>query len=119
MLSIIVKLLTWVEHEIYKRFHSYYIEVLDSVKTQVLISACTAHTIISTIIASSLKYINCVIYLLILRLMLNKTHISSKEFCFKIKDMLLFILLCFVHNCHAELMCLAYAFFLYIVNLCY
>ena len=33
MSSIIVKLLTWVKHEIYKRFHSYYIEVSDSVKT--------------------------------------------------------------------------------------
>ena len=33
MSSIIVKLLTWVEHKIYKRFHSYYIEVLDSVKS--------------------------------------------------------------------------------------
>ena len=33
MLSTIVKLLTWVKHEIYKRFYSYYIEVLDSVKT--------------------------------------------------------------------------------------
>ena len=32
MSSTIVKLLTWVEHEIYKRFHAYYIEVLDSVK---------------------------------------------------------------------------------------
>ena len=33
MLSTIVKLLTWVKHEIYKRFHSYYIEVSDSVKS--------------------------------------------------------------------------------------
>ena len=33
MSSTIVKLLTWVEHEIYKRFHAYYIEVSDSVKT--------------------------------------------------------------------------------------
>ena len=33
MSSTIVKLLTWVKHEIYKRFHSYYIEVSDSVKS--------------------------------------------------------------------------------------
>ena len=33
MSSIIVKLLTWVEHEIYKRFYSYYIEVSDFIKT--------------------------------------------------------------------------------------
>ena len=72
MLSTIVKLLTWVKHEIYKRFHSYYIEVLDSVKTQVLASACTVYTAISAITASNLRYIDCAIYLLMLRLMLNK-----------------------------------------------
>ena len=71
MLNIIIKLLIWVEYEIYKRFYSYYIKVLDSVKTQVLASACTAHTIIFAITASSLRYIDCVIYLLILRLVLN------------------------------------------------
>ena len=63
MLSTIVKLLTWVEHEIYKRFHSYYIEVSDSVKTQVLMFAHTAHIVISAIIISSLKYIDCALYL--------------------------------------------------------
>ena len=36
MLSIIIKLLTWVKHEIYKRFHSYYIEVSDSVKSLII-----------------------------------------------------------------------------------
>ena len=71
MSSIIVKLLTWVEHEIYKRFHSYYIEVLDSVKTQVLVFACTACTVISAITISSFRYIDYAIYLLILRLVLN------------------------------------------------
>ena len=71
MLSIIVKLLTWVKHEIYKRFHSYYIEVSDFIKTQVLVSAHTAHTIIFTITASSLRYTDYAIYLLMLRLMLN------------------------------------------------
>ena len=71
MSSIIVKLLTWVEHKIYKRFYSYYIKVLNSVKTQVLVSACTAYTVISAITASNLRYIDCAVYLLILRLMLN------------------------------------------------
>ena len=33
MLNIIIKLLTWVKHEIYKRFYSYYIKVSDSVKS--------------------------------------------------------------------------------------
>ena len=36
MLSTIIKLLTWVEHEIYKRFYSYYIEVSDSIKSLVI-----------------------------------------------------------------------------------
>ena len=71
MLSTIVKLLTWVKYEIYKRFHSYYIEVSDFIKTQVLISTYTAHITISAIIINSLKYIDCIIYLLILRLVLN------------------------------------------------
>ena len=71
MSSTIVKLLTWVEHEIYKRFYSYYIEVSDSVKTQVLISACTACTMIFAITASDLRYIDYAIYLLMLRLILN------------------------------------------------
>ena len=75
MSSTIVKLLIWVEHEIYKRFHAYYIEVSDSVKTQVLISTCTACTMISAITASDLRYIDCVIYLLMLRLMLNRSII--------------------------------------------
>ena len=74
MLSIIVKLLIWVKHEIYKKFYSYYIEVSDSVKTQVLTSACTTHTIISVITTSNLRYIDYAIYLLILRLMLNKSN---------------------------------------------
>ena len=73
MLSIIVKLLTWVKHEIYKRFYSYYIKVSDFIKTQVLISAYTAYTTISAITASSLRYIDYTIYLLMLRLMLNTT----------------------------------------------
>ena len=78
MLSTIVKLLTWVEHEIYKRFHLYYIEVSDSVKIQVLISAHTAYTAIYTITASSLRYISYIIYLLILRLMLNTISLLLK-----------------------------------------
>ena len=83
MLSIIIKLLTWVKHEIYKRFHSYYIEVLDFIKTQVLISACTTHTIISAITASSFRYMSYIIYLRMLRLVLNNiilnfdNHMSS------------------------------------------
>ena len=71
ILSIIVKLLTWVKHEIYKRFYSYYIEVSDSTKTQVLMSACTTCTIISVITTSSLRYTGYAIYLKILRLILN------------------------------------------------
>ena len=74
MLSTIIKLLTWVEHEIYKRFYPYYIEVSDSVKTWVLIFACITHTIISTITASSLRYIDYVVYLRMLRLMLNNYY---------------------------------------------
>ena len=71
MSSTIVKLLTWVKHEIYKRFHSYYIEVSDSVKTQVLASACTACTMISAITMSSFRYISYTVYLRMLRLVLN------------------------------------------------
>ena len=74
MSSTIVKLLIWVKYEIYKRFYSYYIEVSDSVKTQVLISAYTACTTIFTITASSLRYIDNITYLLILRLMLNNKY---------------------------------------------
>ena len=73
MLSTIIKLLTWVEHEIYKRFYSYYIEVSDFIKIQVFLSTCTACTIISAITASDLRYIDYVIYLLMLRLMLNNS----------------------------------------------
>ena len=78
MLSTIIKLLTWVKYKIYKRFHSYYIEVSDSVKTQVLVSACITHTIISVITMSSLRYIDYVIYLLMLRLVLNTTSLLLK-----------------------------------------
>ena len=76
MLSIIIKLLIWVKYKIYKRFYSYYIEVSDSVKTQVLISACTACTVISTITISDLRYIDYTIYLRMLRLMFNTIAIT-------------------------------------------
>ena len=82
-MSTIVKLLIWVEHEIYKRFYSYYIEVSDSVKTQVLTFAHTACTIISAITAIDLRYIDCAVYLLMLRLVLN-TISSLLEFVLNI-----------------------------------
>ena len=78
MSSTIVKLLTWVEHEIYKRFYSYYIKVLDSIKTQVLISTYIACTAISTITVNSFRYIDCAVYLLMLRLMLNTISLLLK-----------------------------------------
>ena len=55
MSSTIVKLLTWVKHEIYKKFHSYYIEVSNFIKTQVLVSACTTCTAISAITVSNIN----------------------------------------------------------------
>ena len=95
MLSIIIKLLTWVKHKIYKRFHSYYIEVSDSVKIQVLVSAHTACTVISAITASSLRYIDYTVYFLMLRLMLN-TISSFLKFILNIQY---FFLLSMSFNC--------------------
>ena len=66
MLNTILKLLTWVKHEIYKRFYYYYIKVLNSVKIQVLASACTACTAITAITISDSRYISYAVHLLIL-----------------------------------------------------
>ena len=83
MLSTIVKLLTWVKYEIYKRVHSYYIEVLDFVKTQVLTSACITCIAIFTITVSNLKYIDYAVYLRMLRLMLNIDSFKSSSLIIK------------------------------------
>ena len=99
-MNTIIKLLTWVEHEIYKRFHSYYIEVSDFVKTFWIlwleINLLNQSLFLKWLEINSLKWFKMyrLCYsLYTVRLMLN-TSLFFKVSCFKNFITLLFISSC-------------------------